>query len=55
MDRDGNLVMEDSGLWGFREFWEGMVYGGFVDDWGWDGAELCEEAEYWAIFLCFQL
>jgi len=46
VDRDGNLAMEDGGLRGFREFREGTVYGGFVDDWGRDRAELCEEVEY---------
>jgi len=28
-----------------REFREGAVCGGAVDDWGRDGTEFCEEAE----------
>jgi len=46
VDRDGDLAMEDSHLEGFREFWDSAVCSGVVDDWGQDGAELCEEAEY---------
>ena len=42
MDGDGDLTMEDGRLEGF---WE-LRGGGVVDDWGRDGAELCEEAEY---------
>jgi len=37
--------MEGDSLGGFREFQEGVVCGGVVDDWGQDGAEL-EEVEY---------
>jgi len=29
-----------------RELWEGVVCGGFVDDWERDRVELCKEAEY---------
>jgi len=32
VDKDGNLAMEDDDLGGFREFQEGMVCSGFVDD-----------------------
>ena len=46
MDGDGDLVMEDGCLEGFREFRDGAVCGGVVDDWEQDGAELCEKAEY---------
>jgi len=46
VDRDSDLAMEDNDLGDFREFQEGMVYGGFVNDWEQDKAELCEEAEY---------
>ena len=46
VDKDGNLVMEDDDLEGFRKSQESAVYGGFVDNWGQDKAELCEKAEY---------
>ena len=46
VDGDGDLAMEDNDLGGFREFQESMVCGGFVDDWGRDGAELYEKTEY---------
>jgi len=46
VDRDGDLAIEDNGLGGFREFQEDRVCSGFGDDWGRDGVELCEEAEY---------
>jgi len=39
-------AMEDSRLEGFWELWDGVVYGGVIDNWGRDGAELCEEVEY---------
>jgi len=45
VDGDGDLVMEDDVLGGFRELREGVVCGRAVDDWGRDGAEFCEEAE----------
>ena len=45
MDRDGDLTIEDGRL-GFWELRDGAVCGGVVDDWGRDGAELCEEVEY---------
>jgi len=32
VDKDGDLAMEDDDLGGFREFQEGTVCGGFVDD-----------------------
>jgi len=47
VDGDGDLAMEDSSLEGFREFQEGMVYGGFVDDWGRDRAELSQMVTYY--------
>jgi len=34
VDRDGDLVIEDGRLEGFREFWDGAVCGRVVDDWG---------------------
>jgi len=34
VDRDNDLAMEDDNLGGFREFQEGMVCGGIVDNWG---------------------
>jgi len=34
VDGDGDLAMEDDALGGFREFREGAVCGGAVDDWG---------------------
>ena len=46
MDGDGDLAIEDGRLEGFREFRDGAVCGGVIDDWGQDRAELCEEAEY---------
>jgi len=46
VDRDGDLAMEDDCLEDFREFWDGAVCSGVVDDWGPDRAELCEEVEY---------
>jgi len=46
VDRDGDLAMEDDALGVFRELQEGAVCGGFVDDWGQDETEFCEEAEY---------
>ena len=46
MDGNGDLAMEDSRLEGFREFRNGAVCGGVVDDWGQDGVELCKEVEY---------
>ena len=46
VDGDGDLMMEDGRLGGFWELQDGAVCGGVVDDWGRDGAELCEEAEY---------
>jgi len=45
VDGDGDLTMEDGCLEGFWELWDSAVCGGVVDDWGQDGAELCEEAE----------
>jgi len=36
VDGDSDLVIEDDDLGGFREFREGAVCGGFVDDWGQD-------------------
>ena len=32
MDGDGDLAMEDGCLEGFREFWDGAVYSGVMDD-----------------------
>ena len=46
VDGDGDLVIEDGHLEGFRELWDSAVCGGVVDDWGQDEAELCEEVEY---------
>ena len=46
VDGDGNLTMEDGCLEGFWELQDGTVCSGVVDDWGQNGAELCEEAEY---------
>jgi len=46
VDGDSDLMMEDGCLEGFWELRDGMVCGGVVDDWGQDGAELCEEVEY---------
>jgi len=46
VDRDGDLAMGDGRLEDFREFQDGTVCGGVMDDWGWDGAELCKEVEY---------
>jgi len=46
VDGDGDLTMEDGCLEGFWELQDGTVCGGVVDDWGRDGVELCEEAEY---------
>jgi len=46
VDGDGDLVMEDGCLESFREFRDGAVCGGVVDDWEQDRAELCEKAEY---------
>jgi len=46
VDGDGDLMMEDGRLGGFWELQDGAVCGGVVDDWGRDGVELCEEAEY---------
>jgi len=43
---DSDLAIEDDDLGGFRESQEGTVFHGFVDDWGQNKAELCEEAEY---------
>jgi len=40
VDRDGDLVIEDGCLEGFREFQDGVVCDGVVDDWGRDGVEL---------------
>jgi len=37
--------MGDDALGGFREFREGAVCGGAVDDWGRGGTEFHEEAE----------
>jgi len=34
VDGDGDLVMEDGHLEGFREFWDGAVCSGVMDDWG---------------------
>jgi len=45
VDGDGDLAMGDDVLGGFREFREGAVCGGAVDDWGRGGTEFCEEAE----------
>jgi len=45
VDGDGDLAMEDGHLEGFWELWDGMVCSRVIDDWGRDGAELCEEAE----------
>ena len=45
VDGDGDLTMENGCLEGFWELWDSVVCGGVVDDWGRDGAELCEEAE----------
>ena len=33
VDRDGNLAMESDVLGGFREFQEGVVCGGVMDNW----------------------
>ena len=46
VDGNSDLAMEDDDLEGFREFQEGTVCGRFVDNWGQDKAELCEEMEY---------
>jgi len=46
VDGNGNLATENDDLGGFREFQESAVCGGFVNDWGRDRAELCEEVEY---------
>ena len=46
VDRDGDLVIADIGLGGFREFHESTDYDGIVDDWEQNGAELCEKVEY---------
>jgi len=40
------LVIENGHLEGFREFQNGVVCSGVVEDWGQDGVELCEKAEY---------
>ena len=46
VDRDGDLVIADISLGGFREFHESTDYDGIVDDWEQNGAELCEKVEY---------
>jgi len=46
VDGDGDLTMKDSRLEGFWKLRDGAVCDRVVDDWGQDGAELCEEAEY---------
>ena len=46
VDGDSDLVIEDGCLEGFREFQDGMVCGGVMDDWGRNGVELCEKVEY---------
>ena len=45
VDGDGDLTMENGCLEGFWELQDSTVCGGVVDDWGRDGAELCEEVE----------
>ena len=45
VDRDGDLMMEDGRLEGFWKLRDSTVCGRVVDNWGRDGAELCEEAE----------
>ena len=46
VDGDGDLVMENDALGGFRELREGAVCSGAVNDWRRDGTEFCEEAVY---------
>jgi len=46
VDGDGDLVMENDALGGFRELREGAVCSGAVNDWRRDRTEFCEEAVY---------
>ena len=46
VDGDSDLVMENDVLGGFREFQEGVVCGGVMDNWEQGGMGLCEEVEY---------
>jgi len=45
MGERSGVICEGS-PYSFREFWEGVVCGRFVDDWKQDRVELCKEAEY---------